>query len=494
MNIRFFTILIILSSFYYSKQYTCSEIEDLIVERYDKGEYDIAYNMAKKNKTKEGEGCDAFFYVRLANIFKKFDDFKSTRELYNTAMKKSTEEEYKTINLEYKKLSFLSSQINFIQSVYLSDGDKEKALSNYKDLINGNEVWDNGEPFIDSNQNMGYDDGEDFTDWSFDDIGLLHLYIADIYKNSEDYTNATLHLNIALNINPYVKKYNEYMTIISKLIAKKGNDFLRLNKIDQAIEQYNLSLSIDSSESSIHYNLANAYFKKDNFEDAIISYKNVINLEPDKFKATHKVGVCYQKLGLHEEAVIEFKNAIGIVERLEEKFMSPYHSLGISFMELGNYKEAIQILNDIIGISSKYYKAYETLGIIHSEAEDPAYINYDLALDNFIEASNLKPDNHTIKFRLAQLYNIMAEDNKENSNTKEMEKNFAEAKKYARQCIKLKKTYGGAYFELGVAELNLCNKSSSLKALKKAAKYDRRYRSEVKRIIKKVDSIMNHCE
>ena len=93
---------------------------------------------------------------------------------------------------------------------------------------------------------MDYDDGEDFTDWSFDDIGLLHLYIADIYKNSEDYTNATLHLNIALNINPYVKKYNEYMTIISKLIAKKGNDFLRLNKIDQAIEQYNLSLSIDS--------------------------------------------------------------------------------------------------------------------------------------------------------------------------------------------------------------------------------------------------------
>ena len=53
---------------------------------------------------------------------------------------------------------------------------------------------------------------------------------------------------------------------------------------------------------------------------------------------------------------------------------------------------------------------------------------------------------------------------------------------------------GGAFFELGVSELNLCNKSSSLKALKKAAKYDRRYRSEVKRIIKKVDAIMGHCQ
>ena len=78
MNIRFiifFTILTILSSFYYSKQYTCSEIEGLITTRYNNGEYDIAYNMAKKNKAKEGEGCDAFFYVQLANIFKKFDDF-----------------------------------------------------------------------------------------------------------------------------------------------------------------------------------------------------------------------------------------------------------------------------------------------------------------------------------------------------------------------------------------------------------------------------------
>ena len=69
-----------------------------------------------------------------------------------------------------------------------------------------------------------------------------------------------------------------------------------------------------------------------------------------------------------------------------------------------------------------------------------------------------------------------------------------EAKKYARQCRQIKKTYGGAYFELGVAELNLCNKATGIKSLQKAAKYDRRYRSEVKRIIKKIDSFTDHCE
>jgi len=495
MKIRFIQNIIILSvifGFYSSKEYACSEIDSIITLRYNKGDYDIAHNIAKKNKEKKG--CSPFFYVHLADVFKKFDDFSSTREMYNSAMKKSTEEEYKEINLEYKKLSFLSSQINFIQSIYLSDGNKDKALLNYKELINGNQLWDNGEPFIDLNQNMSYDDKEVFTDWNFNDIGLLHLYVADIYKNKEDYPNAIVHLQAALDINPSVKKYNEYMAVIAKLIAQKGNDFLRLNKLDEAINKYNLSLSIDSSESVIHYNLANAYFKKEDFEKAVVSFKKVVSLDSDKFKAIHKVGVCYQKLDLHDEAVIEFRKAIGTVERLEEKYMSPYHSLGVSFIELSLYRDAIQILNEITALSPKYYKAYETLGIIHSEAEDSQYINFDLALENFTEASNIKSDNYTIKFRIAQLYNIMAENNKENGETKLMNKNFTEAKKYARQCLKLKNTYGGAYFELGVAELNLCNKSSSLKALKKAAKYDRRYRSEVKRYIKKLDSIMNHCK
>ena len=495
MKIRFIQniiLLIVIFSFSYSKDYSCSEMDSIITSRYNNGDYEIAHNMAKKNKEKES--CSAFFYVHLADVFKKFDDFSSTREMYNTAMKKSTEDEYKQINFEYKKLSFLSSQINFIQSIYLSDGDKQIALSNYKELIDGNEAWDNGEPFIDSNQNMSYDEGEDFTDWKFDDVGLLHLYVADIYKNSKNYNKAIEHLKIALNINPYVTKYKEYITVVSKLIAQEGNDFLRLNKLDEAIDKYIISLLIDSTESGIHYNLANAYFKKDDFENAILSFKNVTNIDPDKFKATHKMGLCYQKLNLHDDAILQFRKAIGVVEKLDENYMSPYHSLGVSFMETDAYPDAIQILNEVTALSPKYYKAYETLGIIFSEATDSKYINYDLALENFIEASNIKKDNHVIKFRLAQLYNIMAEENKENGEIKLMNKHFSEAKKYARQCLKLSSTYGGAYFELGVSELNLCNKSSSLKALKKAAKYDRRYRSEVKRIIKKMAAIMNHCE
>ena len=492
MKFRYILFFTLLSSLCLSRGYTCSEIDSIISNRYNNGDYEIAHNMAKKNKDKES--CDAFFYFNLGKVFKKFDDFNSTREMYNLAMKKSSESDYKIINLEYKKLSFFSSQINFIQSIYASDGDKDKALFNYKELLTGNQKWDNGEPFIDANQNMSYDDGEEHTDWKFDDIGLLNLYIADIYKNSENYTEAIAYLKSALEINPFVKKYNDYINVISKLIAKKGNDYLRLGKLENAIEEYNLSLSIDSTESSIFYNLGNAYFENQSYDDAINAYSNVIKIEPNKYKAIHKMGVSYQKLNDHESAILQFRKAIGVIEQNEEKFMSSYHSLGVSFMETNAYRDAIQILNEVITLSPQYYKAYETLGVLHIESTDSRFVNYELALEYLSDASKIKPDNYRIKFRLSQLHNMMAEDDKENEKYKSMNKNLTEAKKYARQCLKLKKTYGGAYFELGVAELNLCNKSSSLKALKKAAKYDRRYRSEVKRIIKKMDAIMNHCE
>ena len=354
----------------------------------------------------------------------------------------------------------------------------------------------------DSYGNKVWDDKEPFTDWSFPDIGYLYLSVGDKYKRTGDFINAIKYLKLALEQNSFVKDYKEQINQISKMIAKKGNNLLRLNKLEEAIKQYELSLSIDTTESVIYYNLGNAYFKMKDYLNALKSYKKVLILDPNKYKASYKCGVCYQKLDKHEEAVEKFRNSIGTIENLNDikneqdkiNFWSPYNELAISLMSLNLYQEANAVLNGIIDRSPNYYKAYEALGVLYSESTDSKYKVYDFALENFIQATKLKPNNHTIKFRLASLYNIIAEEEKEEQNFKTMNKRLVDAKKYARQCLKLKKTHGGAYYELGVAELNLCNKSSGLKSLKKAAKYDRRYRSEVKRIIKKIGPIMDHCE
>ncbi len=492
-----FLVLLLVSGLFSSKRLqNCLEVDSKIKQLISEDQYEGAYVVAKNNRKMEGkEGCNASFYYNLGKIFLSFDDFNKTRDMYSKALKEASEgEEYNTIKLEYSRLSFLLSEISFIKQIYENDQDKEKAISSYIGLLEGNNLWDNGEPYVDINKNLAFDDNEEFTDWNFPDIGYLHLLISDIYKKSEDFNNAIYHLREALSINPNVKSYNEQIAVISKMIAKQANNLLRLNKLDEAIEKYELSISIDSTESAIHYNLANTYFQKKDYKKAIESYKNVEVLDPNKFKALHKMGQCYQKLDEHSYAVVQFEKSIDVIEALNENFMSSYNEMALSLMKLNDYENARKALRIIINKSPKYFKAYETLGVLCLEATDPNFKSNECALENFTEASNLKPNNHVLKFRLAQLYNIIAEEYKDDQDLKNMNYNLNEAKKYARQCRQLKKTYGGAYFELGVAELNLCNRATGIKSLQKAAKYDRRYRSEVKRIIKKIDTFTDHCE
>ena len=489
-------ILLLISSAFSKRLQNCFEVDSVIKLRISQNDNLSAFQVAKSNrKMEDKDGCNASFYYNLGTIFLSFDDFNKTRDMYSKALKIASEgNEYNDIKLEYSRLSFLLSEISFIKQIYENDQDEKKAIKNYKGLLKGNSLWDNGEPYVDLNKNLAFDDGEEFTDWSFPSIGYLHLLISDIYKKSEDFNTAIYHLREALSINPNVKSYNDQIAVISKMIAQKANNLLRLNKLDEAIEKYELSISIDDKESAIHYNLANAYFQKKEYSKAIESYKNVEKLDPNKFKALHKMGQCYQKIDDHSLAVVQFEKSIDVIESLNENFMSSYNEMALSLMKLNDYENARRALLIIINKSPKYFKAYETLGVLCLESTDPKFKSNECALENFTEASQLKPNNHVLKFRLAQLYNIIAEEYKDEQDFKNMNYNLNEAKKYARQCRQIKKTYGGAYFELGVAELNLCNKATGIKFLQKAAKYDRRYRSEVKRIIKKIDSFTDHCE
>ena len=76
MKIRFIQniiLLVIIFSFSYSREYNCLEMDSIITGRYNNGDYEIAHNMAQKGSSRDT--CSAFFYVHLADVFKKFDDF-----------------------------------------------------------------------------------------------------------------------------------------------------------------------------------------------------------------------------------------------------------------------------------------------------------------------------------------------------------------------------------------------------------------------------------
>ena len=151
------------------------------------------------------------------------------------------------------------------------------------------------------------------------------------------------------------------------------------------------------------------------------------------------MGQCYQKLNDHSMAVVQFEKSIDVIESLNENFMSSYNEMALSLMKLNDYENARKALLIIINKSPKFFKAYETLGVLCLESTDPKFKSNECALENFTEASKLKPNNHVLKFRLAQLYNIIAEEYKDQQDFKNMNYNLNEAKNMHVNVDRLKK-------------------------------------------------------
>ena len=403
----------ILIDSYGTKAKICSDNTSIWVDSLGNGFFDIGETFFDTNGNDNYDKGESFTDSGFDN-----NNEWITQIIYKSKMDTS---KYIVLDLsEEQKLKYLDkpgteySKNDSIIYVISGPNEYSRPNPNWKEYY-GNNKWD---------------DREGFEDWNFSDIGYLYLALGDTYKRVDDFMSAIKYLKLALNQNPFIKDYKEQMNQVSKMIAKKGNNLLRLNKLEEAIKQYELSLSVDTTESVIHYNLGNAYFKKKDYLNALNSYKKVLSLDPEKYKAAYKMGVCYQKLDNHKEAVVKFRKSIGTIENLNDSksiqdkitFWSPYNELAISYMSLNSYQEANAVLNAIIERSVNYYKSYEALGVLYSESTDPEYKDYNYALDNFIKATELKPNSQTIKFRLASLYNIIAEEEKESQNLKIMNK------------------------------------------------------------------------
>ena len=78
-SLKSFLFLSLIFSFFYAREYSCSDLDSIITEHYDNQNYEVAYSIAKANKDKSD--CESLFYFHLGNIFKKFDNFNETRSL-----------------------------------------------------------------------------------------------------------------------------------------------------------------------------------------------------------------------------------------------------------------------------------------------------------------------------------------------------------------------------------------------------------------------------
>jgi len=92
----------------------------------------------------------------------------------------------------------------------------------------------------------------------------------------------------------------------------EGNELMRAEKFDEAIEKYTKAIELDSSNQVFYCNRAAAHSKLEQHYAAVEDCQRALDMDPKYGKAYGRMGLAYSSIHKHKEAVDCFKKAIEI--------------------------------------------------------------------------------------------------------------------------------------------------------------------------------------
>ena len=300
----------------------------------------------------------------------------------------------------------------------------------------------------------------------FPNSPISHYSLGLIYLKTNNYKLAVQNFNQAIEINPYKsEKYNKSIISISQRLAKSGDDKFRIKEFNEALALYLESVAYYPEFVAVLYRITNVYQQMNDYENAKIYAEKILIYDDNHYKVMKTLGDLYYKLEDIEGSLKFYNKSI----TTNSNYYKAYYSLAKVLNEQGDSAEAIAGLDKAISINPHYDKAYILLGVIYSDNSD-----YVKAIYNFNKAIDIKDNNYKLYGRLAETYN--------------KSEKYSKAKVSAKESLKIKHNYAGAFFELGYAELSMCNKVASIDAFEKAKK-NKTYRKSAKHYLDNMNQI-----
>ena len=320
--------------------------------------------------------------------------------------------------------------------------------------------------------------GDDNTD--YENCAYIEYNIGKVLFQEEDYSEALKYYKLSSILNPYNKSYQKSLNSVLSYYIKEAGDYVDFKDYGTAIENYLTALEYmpegNSNYSALLYKISQAYYYDKEEDQALIYLKQLIDFDieqmelkdiedeyPDEtdYNALYLMGECYRKLESYDNAIKSYTCALNAKDSAQA-----YYKRGRVYAAMYSYEEAITDYEEAIYLKDNYHQAYESLGIVYQTLEDSRK-----AIENYQLSVEYNPRNYQCWARLARLYN-------------DINKN-KEAKECAEECLLIKRSYAGAYFEIGRAEKALGNPFPAIANFEKAqknSKYRKSAEAEIKAI------------
>lgn len=197
------------------------------------------------------------------------------------------------------------------------------------------------------------------------------------------------------------EQYEDAIKMLQKAIELKANYpeallqladiFTKTNKIEEAINTYQLILVLNPANDEGYRSLAKIRQLQGNIKEALLLCQKSLELKND-VETRILLGTFLQYDGQLEEAIKVFKQVIV----MDEKNGDGYNNLAVAFAKNNNYNEALETIKKAISLNGISKDFHNNLAYIYLLLR-----KYDLAIEVMQELLLVYPNSSLVKFNLS---------------------------------------------------------------------------------------------
>jgi tetratricopeptide (TPR) repeat protein len=149
-----------------------------------------------------------------------------------------------------------------------------------------------------------------FNQFAVDNPTIYHIYlnIGDCYREMQDYKNAILQYEAAIE----KAKLATDTIIQAKAQASIGETYLRQNDFKTSQDYFKKSLDLNPKDEVLAYNVAEIYFNNQKVDDAIAYYILATQIKPDWGTPYLKLGYAYLNKADYNKAIESFNTFLQV--------------------------------------------------------------------------------------------------------------------------------------------------------------------------------------
>ena len=201
-----------------------------------------------------------------------------------------------------------------------------------------------------------------------------------------------------------------------------------------------------------HYNLGNAYVRRDMVPEAITAYEAALKLDPDFFEANINLGNTLLKCGQIQAAITHLTHAV----ESNQSSAEAYNNLGFALASIGNMDAAIAAYEIALKIQPRFAELEQNFGdaLFACGRFDDAVMHYQAAI--MISPENASAHNSLGRSLAGQ-------------------EKCLDAVREFREALRLKPDYAQAHYNLGVALDTMGNFVAAIDEYEIALKFQPRF-------------------